>query len=290
MSSPPFVIAEVAHLLQTWLATRLPAEKLSWLIEKGHAAAGQDRKALYLTFGLIPRHVGKGDLQLSTAELSIAASVRPGWQPELWTVDQAARSWLLLQWPADDVGAYVTVLDQLFTAGEVHELVALYQALPLLPHAASHQLRCAEGIRTNIRAVFDAIAHRNPYPAETLSEPQWNQLVLKCLFVGAKLDPVTGLDTRANAALAVMLTEFAHERWAAGRPVSPELWRPVGPFATGSQIHDLQRVLTTGTDLEQQAARLALQSCRDPEAARLLSATATSATSMTWSAIAAGIE
>ena len=40
-----------------------------------------------------------------------------------------------------------------------------------------------------------------------------------------------------------MLRDYAHERWAAGRPVAPELWRCVGPFAEGAALDDLARVL-----------------------------------------------
>ena len=69
-----------------------------------------------------------------------------------------------------------------------------------------------------------------------------------------------------------MLCDYAHERWAAGRPVSPELWRCVGPYASGEMLDDLGRVLEKGTDPERNAAALALASSTDVAAADLLKA------------------
>ena len=67
-------------------------------------------------------------------------------------------------------------------------------------------------------------------------------MVLKALFVETTLAPIVGLDERANPELARILRDYAHERWAAGRPVSPELWRCVGPFATdAAALDDLDR-------------------------------------------------
>ncbi len=65
-----------------------------------------------------------------------------------------------------------------------------------------------------------------------------------------------------------MLCDYAHERWAAGRPVSPELWRCVGPHATGAMLQDLERVLKKGTEPERKAAALSLRGSPDPAAAR----------------------
>ena len=81
-------------------------------------------------------------------------------------------------------------------------------------------------------------------------------MVLKALFEGSPLYLIDGLDDWANADLAAMLVAYAHERWSAGRPVSPELWRSVGPFAQGSAVENLQRVLEEN-DPAQQAAALA---------------------------------
>ena len=131
-------------------------------------------------------------------------------------------------------------------------------------------MRCAEGIRTNIKSVFSAIAHQNPYPAEQLNDEQWNQLVLKCLFIDVPLDPLIGLDRRANAKLMTTLIDFAHERRAAHRPIPPDLWRCVGPFADERALDDLRLVLTTGSPVERQAAADALRRCPDPRAKQIL--------------------
>jgi hypothetical protein len=107
---------------------------------------------------------------------------------------------------------------------------ALYQSLPIMPYPKELTQRAAEGVRSNITSVFDAVAHHNPYPADYMDDDAFNQIVLKALFVGSPLYKIQGLDRRANRKLAKMLIEYAHERWSAGRVISPELWRPVGPF------------------------------------------------------------
>jgi hypothetical protein len=73
--------------------------------------------------------------------------------------------------------------------------------------------------------------------------------------------PIQDLDRRTNPTLMRMLCDYAHERWAAGRPVSPELWRCVGPWADEAARKDLMHVLHIGTDPEKAAAREALEAC-----------------------------
>ncbi len=54
-----------------------------------------------------------------------------------------------------------------------------------------------------------------------------------------------------------MLSDYAHERWAAGRTVNPQLWRGMGSFTEGQMLADLEKVLREGKLFEQQAAALA---------------------------------
>ncbi|MEP7138530.1 MAG: EboA domain-containing protein, partial [Caldimonas sp.] len=216
-----------AAALHQWLDRRLDAPARAWLGESVASveAATTDRE-LFRCVSLVSRKLGKAPLVLDDAELAQAGQARPRWDPSLWTVDQAARVRLLLAASAD-VDAFVRRLDQLCATADVDELVAFYRGLPLYPDPPRHRLRAAEGLRSNMLVVFDAVVQRNPYPAEQLPQEAWNQMVLKALFVGSPLDRVVGLDDRANPVLARMLGDYAHERWAAGRPVSPELWRCV---------------------------------------------------------------
>ncbi len=220
-------------LLQRWLDQRLDPAAGQWLRESlaSVAEGGTDRE-LYRCVSLVSRKLGKAPMALDAAARSDASQARPGWDPSNWSVDQAARIRLLLA-ATGDGDTFMRRLDQLCATADVDELVAFYRGLPLYPDPPRHRLRAAEGLRSNMKVVFEAVAHRNPYPAEQLPEDAWNQMVLKALFVGSALDPIVGLDRRANATLARMLGDYAHERWAASRPVNPELWRCVGPFATG---------------------------------------------------------
>ncbi|MDO9074385.1 MAG: EboA domain-containing protein [Rubrivivax sp.] len=256
--------------LQHWLEQRLDAAGVLWLRESVASVAdgGTDRD-LYRCVSLVSRKLGKAPLSLDAAARAVAEHARPGWDPSPWTVDQAGRIRLLLA-AATDSDTFVRRLDQLCATADVDELVAFYRGLAVYPDPPRHRLRAAEGVRSNMRVVFEAVVHRNPYPAEQLPDDAWNQMVLKALFVGSSLDPIVGLDRRANATLARMLGDYAHERWSAGRPVSPELWRCVGPFASGPLLANIERVLDTGTPPERAAAVLALRSAPGPEARRLL--------------------
>jgi hypothetical protein len=259
-------------LLRKWLAGRLDAAALQWVEQSAAKLAATNREAdVNLAFTLAPRKTGKADMRLTAAELAEAERARTGWDPSRLSVDQATRLYLLLACHATgDVSE--RRLDQLCATADVAELVLLYTGLPLYPEQERYRLRAAEGVRTNMKIVFEAVAQRNPYPSEQLGDDAWNQLVLKALFVGSALHPIVGLDRRANPALARMLCDYAHERWSAGRPVSPELWRCVGPFASGNALEDLNRVLAKGTEPEREAAALALASSDDPAAARTLAA------------------
>lgn len=209
------------------------------------------------TFVLIPRKTGKEYIQVSAEQLKALQQIRPGFSIAGYTIDRLCRLWLLLQLDNTNEDAYIKIIENLFLAAEVNELVTLYGALPVLACPQKWAARCAEGIRSNIGAVLETVICDNPYPSEYLSEAAWNQLVLKAFFTEKDIDRIIGLDKRANKALADTLCDYAHERWAASRTVHPQLWRCVAPFIDAANFSDIQKVLESKDPVEQKAALLA---------------------------------
>ncbi|GAA4199257.1 hypothetical protein GCM10022289_09280 [Pedobacter jeongneungensis] len=175
-----------------------------------------------------------------------------------WTIDRLSRVWLLSNFTAVDEEQLYSTLDRLFLSAEVNEAVALYSALPFLPYPEIWVKRCAEGIRSNIGSVLEAIMENNPYPAAYLDESAWNQLVLKAFFTEKNIKLIAGLDERANLQLALTLIDYAKERWAAGRQVHPQLWRLVGKFINAEIFEDLKTGLQHYDQTEQRAIALAV--------------------------------
>jgi len=263
------VTARAADLLRTWLERQLPQAQSGWQQEELAKLSGGRRRDLDVLFGLAPRKLGRADLQLSSDDLAAADAARPGWDPRGWSLDEAARVLALLEW-ARAVGGFAETFAELCRTAEVSEAVALYRGLPLYPEPEKLDWQVGEGLRTSMRAVFEAIAHRSPYPKENFSQERWNHMVLKALFIGSALHPIQGLDERRNPELALILRDYAHERWAAGRPVTPELWRCLGPFAEGLMVDDLERVAGSADPSERRAAALALSASPDRRALAIL--------------------
>ncbi len=253
--------SDTAALLRSWLTAQADTG-LAWLDASAAGIAAETTgRTLGTAFAAAPRQVGRDELppcRVQEAQLTG------------WTRDQAARVFLLLACHAREP-QFLQALDRLFGAADLAELVTLYQALPLLPFPERHTARAAEGVRSNMLPVFRAVAVGNAYSAAWLDDGAWNQMVVKAVFVGCSLHGIEGLDRRANPALARMLVDYARERRAASRDVVPDLWRPVGPFATDDRALQELRCALGAEDVEKQsAAALALAASPHPEARALL--------------------
>jgi len=259
-------------LLRDWLDSRLSPGQLEWVDQRRQAIAFDPKIATLATaIGLAPRKVGKSDLALTPTELEHAGAIRLGLDPSDWSIDQTTRILFALESSSLKEPAFSDSLDQVWRTTEITEQIALLRGLPLYPEPERLVPRAAEGIRSAMQPIFEAVAHRNPFPFEQFSDAQWNQMVLKALFIGSRLAPIYGLDQRRNADLSATLMDYVHERWAAGRTVSPELWRCVGPFARPQDVADVAQLLATGDPVEASAAVLALSECPLPEAREALS-------------------
>ena len=270
------------------LRQNVSTETWGWLEEKASSLTPQHFNA---AFAMMPRKTGKALIHLSAEQNRAVQMARPGLSLQGWTTDRLARVWLLLQLEATNQESYFRMIENLFLAAEMHELVALYSALPLLAYPEIWTRRCAEGIRSNIGDVLEAIMCNNPYPSEQLGEAAWNQLVLKAFFTEKPIHRIIGLDSRANQELAHILSDYAHERWAAHRMVSPQLWRCVGPFINERIFPDIERLFHSENTAEREAAALACWDSQFPPAKEILNKNAELKSaiedgSLTWETVA----
>ena len=224
----------------------------------------------YMAFGQASRFFKKTILNISDDQKEIANNLVEGFSPQTWDLLQTARSFLLLHFEESEASNWVTALNKLFETADMHEQQSLYAAIPIMPFQDFMVERAIEGLRTNISSVFDSVALNNPYPSKYFDERAWNQMVLKAVFMQRPLYQIQNSDKRANLELAKILVDFAHERWAAGRTVMPELWRFVGPFINSDNFGDIQKVLGFSDLIQQKAALLACSKSDFQPAKKLL--------------------
>lgn len=231
-------------------------ETWSWLLEmknKGYGAGGFSR-----AFSLVPSRTGKSAIVVTGLQNERIQHKCAGFSITGWSIDRLCRVWLLLNLDIADKSIYFNSIERLFISAEMGELVALYSALPVLPFPDLWKERCAEGIRSNIGFVLEAIMYGNPYPSQHLDLPAWNQMILKAFFTNKRVHDIVGLDRRANGVLAATLSDYANERWAAGRNVPPMLWRLVGPFIDDKLFSGIKKALSGEDIRERKAAALAI--------------------------------
>jgi hypothetical protein len=194
------------------LEALLTAEAAVWLA--GCCAAAADPAAVLRAFPAVGRRLGRGPLTPGPgAELDL----------HMWTVDDAGRVRLLqAAGAALDRPALAALLDRLYAHGDAAERRGVLRAVGLLPLADEGLPLLRDALRSNdVRLVAAAVA--GGYAAR-LPAADFDQAVLKCLFVGVPLAGVATLAERAGPRLARMVADFARERVAAGRDVPADAW------------------------------------------------------------------
>jgi hypothetical protein len=183
-----------------------------------------DHEVFLGAFAAMARQLGRTPLDLKPEENAYLQTLGIDWPIGGWGMDELGRVMLLLVAARLPEAEFRTLVEQCYQQGDNRERQAVLRALPLLPRAASFLPLAVEACRTNIQPIFEAIACENPYPAVRFSELNFNQMVLKALFMGVPLKRIIGLEGRITPELMRMAHDYASERLAAGRSVPADLW------------------------------------------------------------------
>ncbi len=177
-----------------------------------------------------------------------------------WNRTDASRALMILQAALSNPAQTPDIIRNYFQQGDESEIATLIRILILFDDAESYKFFTREVSRTNSKPLFASLAQYNPYPAVYFTEHEFNQLVLKALFMGVAIAPVVGLQQRANPELSQMCKDYIDERVAADRHIPADIWLAYEPFA-GPQGEDLILDHLTDESTEQRyyAAKALLQ-------------------------------
>ncbi len=259
---------------------QLDEDTAAWLEHK--VSEIENQRSFVIAFGLIPRKVPRESLAIDQELETQLKMVNPGFDPNRWTLDDFCRLTLLLSL---DVKTNRQFLTSLVGAADMREQVVIFRALPLLPNAPDFVSLAIDGLRTNMTDVFDAIALDSGYPLKYFPDDAWNQMVLKAIFMQRPIYRIVGVDERCSAKLTGILRDFAHERWSAGRDVTPELWRLVRKYIDQEVLADLQHVINNDVPLAAQAAIKAIEESNNQDALEWLHNNQLNASNYSWTEI-----
>ena len=226
-------------------------------------AAPVDLNRLLGNYAGASLRLGKTALALDPEEARRWNSLRPDLPMDHWGLDELARAILLLKTahlPSDEY--FETVLE-CYQQGDSREQQSWLRGLNLLPDRGRFLDAAIDACRTNIVPLLEAIACENRYPAAHFPELNFNQMVLKSLFNGIRMERILGLESRFNPELSRMADDYASEREAAGRDVPPDLWWVVAPCIVPERVGRIYPYLQQGNSPHRYWAARSLGYVRD---------------------------
>jgi hypothetical protein len=149
-----------------------------------------------------------------------------------WSTSELARTVLILAAMEVTPDAGEGAIDFLFRQGDETERATIARGLALFDDRARLKHLIIEAGRANSLQLVSAVSQCNPYPKVHYTEHEFNQLVLKNLFIGQPIARIMGLEERANPELSRMCEDYYDERTAAGREVPCDIWLAMGPYAS----------------------------------------------------------
>lgn len=235
MKDPSLLLLEI-------LSHRIPPAAASWL-ERVEAVAGTgvrqgaervasmsevsawfDRDHFLATFTAAARALGKAPLGLQADEREALNAAGVSAAVDRWRLDELGRATMIAlvsrSLPPSELEP---LLGTCYQQGDSRERQAILRALPFVIGAERFVPLAVDACRTNELPVFEAIACENPYPAACFPDLNFNQMVLKAMFMGVALARIVGLEQRRSGELARMAEDYASERRAAGRSVPADI-------------------------------------------------------------------
>ena len=260
--------SETEQLLLELARSNLDKSNEKWIADRLDTILKErSTKHLYITHSLLADKIGEKDVvnwDIPDSELKNYLKLHGA------KLLEVCRIYLLVAVLNANHEFFKSKVANLIQVADKRELETFLKYLVLLPEAGEFKQVGVEALRTNIASVFDAIALKNPYPAKYFNDQQWNQMYLKAAFMERDLSLIEAVEDRANRDLARIISDYAHERWAASRTIDSLFWRPVSNYLDGVLLEDMKRLLQSDEIRENYAGALCCYHSEQQEARQLL--------------------
>jgi len=237
-------------------------EAVTWLQETiaEQEKSFQQRQFYYAFSGVSRRFDKKAVIEASADQLVSLEATAPDFTVDSWDEFRLARVILLTVLAEQEKDTFLDNLKALLGTADLREQVAIFSAFPLFPHPEALVESATDGLRSNIIDIFDSISLNNPFAAANFTDEAWNQMVLKAIFITRPLYRIVDHGDRTNLALAEAISDLAHERWAAGRMITPEAWRSCINYLDERISSDIAKMANSPEDNDRAAAALVVSS------------------------------
>jgi hypothetical protein len=208
----------IAHLLDA-IQRRLPAQS-DWLQT---VATSVDAPTLETAFIESTRRVGGAALGLGRGERRTLRTAGVYWRLGAWAVDDAARAVWWLRACELRIGEWL--MERRWRLGDVRQRIALLRALPLAPEPSDWLALAIQARQGAVRAVFEALACDNPYPATHFHDVHFEDMVLAALAADLPMRRIIGLRRRRTTRLGLEAARHVAARRASGQRVPADMQR-----------------------------------------------------------------
>ena len=245
---------QVSERIKEALGAQADSGSMQWLTEKTQKLeSDKSVRDLFMTYSLLASKFDKSTtLKVANADEG-ALDFLTSRDANLLEV---ARIYLLIKVLEIDTEFYGPKVANIIQVADITELETFLKFLDLLPNPKMFLFTAVEALRTNISVIFDAITLNNPYPAKYFNDQQWNQMYLKAAFMDRDLSKIPSVAERANVDLARIISDYAHERWAASRKIDPMFWRPVSGYLNPVLLQDMEHLMESDDAVENKAGAL----------------------------------
>ncbi|BBM83141.1 EboA domain-containing protein [Candidatus Uabimicrobium amorphum] len=183
------------------------------------------------------------DIKITGEDREKLKNVMANIEFDYWSLEDMIRAAIVKRIQFLPEKDYVEAIEKSYRIADTKEQCSLLKILAISQYREKLAHIAHSCVRTNIPDVLAALCCGNPYPYDYFSTQEFNNMVLKAVFMNISIAKIYGLVQKTNEALSRMANQYIDEREAANRDFPCDLWLIACPFSHGKDRERVYRYL-----------------------------------------------